>query len=552
QPPAAPPQPPVPPAAPPQPPVPPTAPAGPAVPPPGQPAYGYPQPQGYGYPQQGAPGPYGAPTAPMQAAQPTPPAGGGSQKKTQLMIIGAAALAVVLIVAGGLWYASGDGGGNEPEAKGGSTGASSPAAGTGSEKVPASTKSRPLFNQPSPAPDDLVSVPGSWLTDSVYAKTDIGKVVGYNLVDGGKKWELPFPGEICGATKHVSDNKTAVLFRATQSTPENKYPQCTEVGVIDLNAGKLLWQGNAKGTATGDKPADLEEVTLSGQTVAAAGLRGGAAWNLADGKSLWAPKLEADNCHDEGYAGGEALAVIRKCGSIGNQTVLAQSLDPKTGAVTASYKLSEGIEDASIISTKPLVVAADVGKTAKNATGISDLFVIDAKGELKARISTASGNLGGKCSITYVEKCTNIVVGNGKVYVPSIEHQGGDPTYPGRTNELLSFDLETGKQTNDKADAGERYTIYPLRMDGPNVIAYKVPPYDKGGQVVSIDGTTMKETLLMQNPADKASRALETAYSPDYSEYRYHNGKLFMARTNVRKPYSPGDQEYLFASWTAG
>ncbi|MEW2414163.1 PQQ-binding-like beta-propeller repeat protein [Streptomyces sp. NPDC046866] len=554
-PPAAPQQPPLPPAAPQQPPAPPAAPpapAGPAGPQQAQPAYGYPQ-QGYGYPQQGAPGPYGAPTAPMQAAQPmaAPPAGGGNQKKTQLMIIGAAALAVVLIVAGGLWYASGDGGGSEPEAKGGSTATNTPAGGGGSEKVPASTKSRPLFNQPSPTPDDIVSVPGSWLTDSVYVKTDIGKVVGYNLVDGGKKWELPFPGEICGATKHVSDNKSAVLFRAVQPTPENKYPQCTEVGVIDLNAGKLVWQGNAKGSATGDKPADLEEVTISGQTVAAAGLRGGAAWNLADGKPLWGPKLDADNCHDEGYAGGEALAVIRKCGSIGNQTVLAQSLDAKTGAVTASYKLSEGVEDASIISTKPLVVAADVGKTAKNATGISDLFVVDAKGELKARISMASGNLGGKCSVTYVEKCTNIVVGNGKVYVPSIPHQGGDSDL-GRTNELLSFDLETGKQTNDKADAGERYTIYPLRMDGPNVIAYKVPPYDKGGQVVSIDGTTMKETLLMQNPGDKASRTVETAYSPDYSEIRYHNGKLFLARTNVRKPYSPGEQEYLFASYTAG
>ncbi|WP_405762027.1 PQQ-binding-like beta-propeller repeat protein [Streptomyces sp. NBC_00045] len=560
-PPAAPQQPPAPQGAPQQPPVPPTVPAGPAVPPQGQPAYGYPQ-QGYGYPQQqqptpgtAVPPPYGAPTAPMQAAQPPAPAGpggGGNEKRTQLMIVGAALLAIVLIIAGGFWYVSddGDGGGGSPTANG-STGGDKPAGGTsGSEKAPANTKSKPLFNQPNPTPEEVVTVAGSWLTDSTYVKSDVAKVVGYNTVDGGKKWEVPLPGELCGATKHVSDNKTAIIFRPTKPTPENKYPACTEVGVIDLAAGKLLWSSNAKGATTGDKPASYYEVTLSGQTVAAGGTSGGAAWNLADGKSLWTPKVDGEGCYDSGYAGGEALGVIRKCGRGDNQTLYAQTLDPATGAQTASYKLSPGIEWASIVSTKPLIVAADVGKTAKNATGVSDLFVVDPKGELKARISLASGNFGGKCGGTEVEKCSGFVVGNGKVYLPSIEHQGKEAA--GRTNELLSFDLETGKQTTDRADAGERYTMFPLRMDGANIIAYKVPPYDKGGQVVSIDGTTMKETVLMENPAEKTSRSAETAFSPDYSEYRYHNGKLFISRTTARKPYSDkGDPEYLFVSFSA-
>ncbi|MET9886602.1 PQQ-binding-like beta-propeller repeat protein [Streptomyces sp. NPDC006430] len=547
------------------PPVPPTAPqpptvaAQPAAPPPGQSAYGYPQ-QGYGYPQQqqqqpgaGVPSPFGAPGAPMQAQPPAGGPGGGNDKRTQLMIVGAALLAIVLIVAGGFWYVSGDDGGDgkQPSANGTGTADNKPPAGPpGSEKAPANTKSKPLFKQPSPTPEDVVTVAGSWLTDSTYIKSDVAKVVGYNLVDGGKKWEVPFPGELCGATKHVTDNKSAVLFRATQSTPENKYPACTEVGVIDLNAGKLLWSGNAKGATTGDKPASYYEVTISGQTVAAGGSNGGAAWNLADGKSLWTPKVDGEGCYDSGYAGGEALGVIRKCGRSSSQTLYAQTLDPATGAPTASYKLSPGIEWASIVSTKPLVVAADVGKTAKNASGVSDLFVVDPKGELKTRISLASGNFGGKCASTEVEKCSGFVFGNGKVYLPSIEHQG--QAAAGRTNELLSFDLETGKQTTDRADAGERYTMFPLRMDGSNIIAYKEPPYDKGGQIVSIDGTTMKETVLMENPADKASQRAETAYSPEYSEYRYHNGKLFISRTTVRKPYSDkADPEYLFISFGA-
>ncbi|MGZ9931387.1 outer membrane protein assembly factor BamB family protein [Streptomyces sp. NC-S4] len=537
----------------------PVPPSEPAAPQPAQPAYGYPQTgPGYGYPQQpGTPSPYGAPGgAPVPAPQPPAAAPAtGNAKRTQLTIVGAAVLAIALIVGGGLWYTSGDGDGDSgnkadsnPSASPGNDKPGDYVAGT--EKVPGNTKSKPLLNLPSPVPADLAVVAGSWLTDSTYIKSDVAKVVGYNLVDGGKKWELPFPGELCGATKHVSENKAAVLFKAAMPTPENKYVQCTEVGVIDLESGKLVWSGNAKSATGGDKPVTFSNVTLSGKTVAAAGIStGGAAWNLADGKSLWLPKVDGEGCRDVGYAGGEALAAIRKCGQSPNYTLFGQLLDPATGAPTASYKLSQGIEDAYIVATKPLIVAADVGKTAKNATGISDLFVVDPKGELKARIPLASGDFGGKCG-SEVEKCTNMVVGNGRLYLPSYEHQG--QTSSGRTNELLSFDLETGKQTTDRADAGERYTMFPLRMDGSNIIAYKNPPYDKGGQVVSIDSRTMKETVLMENPEEKMSRRAETGYSPEYSEYRYRGGKFFISRTTVSKPYSDkADPEYLFVSFTA-
>ncbi|MFF4430275.1 PQQ-binding-like beta-propeller repeat protein [Streptomyces sp. NPDC001513] len=558
---------------------PPAPPAGPPAPPAGPPApaqqpaaYGYPQTgPGYGYPQQpgtpppfGAPGtppPYGAPGAPSSfgsAGAPAPaaqgPAGGGNDKRTQLMIVGAALLAIVLIVGGGLWYTSGDGdgGGKTDTADSGpdkpGDDKSQPGAG-GSEKVPSNVKSKVLVNQPSPTPDEMVQVPGSWLTDSTYVKSDVYKIVGYNVVDGGKKWEVPLPGELCGASRHVTDNKTAVIFRPTKPTPEVKYPACTEVGVIDLAAGKLLWTGQAKGATSGDKPVSYYEVTVSGQTVAAGGPSGGAAWSLADGKSLWLPKVDGEGCRDVGYGGGEALAVIRRCGQSSNQTLYAQALDPNTGAPQYSYKLSAGIETAGIVSTKPLIVSADVGKTAKNASGVSDLFVIDNAGQLKTHISLSSGTFGGECH-TEVERCSGMIVGNGKLYLPSYEHQGKDAY--GKTNELLSFDLETGKQTTDRADAGERYKLYPLRMDGSNVIAYKEPPYDKGGQIVSIDGKTMKETVLMENPSDKTTQRIETAYSPNYHEYRYHNGKLFLARTSVKKPYSAtSDPEFIFTSFSA-
>ncbi|WP_371616238.1 PQQ-binding-like beta-propeller repeat protein [Streptomyces sp. NBC_00454] len=569
---ATPPVPPVPPAmpsAPPQQPAqPPTVPVGqpaagapPAAPAPGapgaqpaEPAYGYPQ-AAYGYPQEQQPA-----TTPMYAAQPAGAAGGagsggGNEVRTQLMIVGAAVLAIVLIVAGGFWYTSGDGkdGGTQPVADGTSspgTGGDKPGAG-GSEKVPASTKSKTLVNLPMPPSDDIVQIPGSWVTDSTYVKSDVSKVVGYNLADGAKKWETPLNANVCGASRFSSDNKAAILFDAALPTADKKYQPCNQVGVIDLISGKLLWSATAKSQTGGDKPVTFGEITVSGQTVAAGGTSGGAAWNLADGKPLWAPKTDTDNCEDMGYGGGPALAVIRRCGQYPNYTMYAQALDPATGAQKSSYKLSAGIEYGKIVSTKPLIVAADVNNTAKNASGVSDLFVIDDGGQLKAHIPLTSGNYAMKCGSTEVEDCRLAIVGNGKLYLPTEDHKG--KAEYGDTNELVSFDLETGKQTADRADAGERYTMIPLRMDGSNVIAYKVPPYDGGGQVVSIDGKTMKETLLMQNPSTKESQRAESQYLPDSGEFLFHNGRLFIARTAVMmKSTVVTDPYYSFVSFATG
>ncbi|MER5761425.1 hypothetical protein [Streptomyces sp. NPDC002082] len=556
------------------PPVPPAMPAGPPPPPPaqppaqppaaqpptvpagqpaGQPSYGYPQ-ESYGYPQQ-QPQPV---TAPMYAAQsPAVPAGGGgggNEVRTQLLIVGAALLAIVLIVGSGFWYVSGDdkGSDKQPVADGSaSPGGDKAPGGGGTEKAPAKTKSKTLVNVPMPESAEIVRIPGSWLTDTTYAKSDMGKVVGYNVADGAKKWEIPLEANVCAASRWVSDNKTAILFDEALPTAEKKFQPCNQVGVIDLNAGKLLWKTSLKTQGGGDKPIQFMEVTVSGQTVAAGGLYGGAAWNLADGTSLWKPKVDADDCQDLGYGGGPALAVIRRCGRYGSYAMSAQSLDPVTGAPKSSYKLPAGLEDAGIVSTKPLIVAADINHTSKNAIGVSDLFVLDDAGQLKTRIPLTSGNYKPECG-TEVEDCTNMVVGNGKLYLPSDEHKGTTTDY-GRTNEIVSFDLETGKLTTDRADAGERYTIYPMRMDGSNLIAYKVPPYDGGGQVVSIDGKSMKETVLMQNPANKESQRAESQFLPESGEFRYGNGKLFIARNAVMsKSTVATDPYYSFVSFTTG
>ncbi|MER5550209.1 PQQ-binding-like beta-propeller repeat protein [Streptomyces sp. NPDC002793] len=551
----------------------------PQAPPPGQPptqpGYGFPQGQqpptqpGYGFPQAPPPGGpgmapqqgYGYPTAPMQPQYPGPQQGGGKKFTTQMQIIVAAAVAVVLIVGGGIFYASSgsDEKGKQGEASSAGTGGEAKGgegAGLdgGTEKAPADTKSKVGFQLPHPKVTDTTTVHGSWVTDKAYVKTGVYEIVGYDLAKGTKLWSVPLTGQLCAASRHMSkDYKTAIAFQDGKPSAEDKYPSCTQIGALDLATGKLMWSKSVTSAASGDEPIRFGEVTLSGTTVAAGGTSGGAAFNLANGAELWKPKADANNCYDMGYGGGDALAVVRKCGTYDNRQLTIQALNPSTGAPLSSYDMPPGVEYASIVSTKPLVVAADVGDTAGDGSSISDFFSIDAAtGKLIVRISADADKYAGDCGSTEVEQCGSLAVGNNKLYVPTEEHDGGGEF--GDTNEIVAFDLTTGKLVGGRADAGDDYTLTPLRMDGSNVIAYKQPPYDKGGQVVSIDGSTFEETVLMVNPDDEAIRDAETSFSFDYAEFIYEKGRLFISEKMVSEPRDPSnsldDKQYLVVSFT--
>ncbi|MFE9823631.1 PQQ-binding-like beta-propeller repeat protein [Streptomyces sp. NPDC005791] len=539
--------------------------------PPQNPAYGYPQAPppgqpptqpGYGFPQAPPPGQqgYGYPTAPMQPQYPGPHQGGGKKFTTQTQIIVAAVVAVVLIVGGGVFYASGgsdDGkqdeassaGTNGGEGKGGE----GAGPGGGTEKAPADTKSKVGFQLPHPKVTDTTAVFGSWVTDKAYVKSGVYEIVGYDIAKGTKLWSIPLTGQVCAASRHMSkDYKTAIAFQDAKPSAADKYPSCTQVGALDLATGKLMWSKSVTSASSGDEPVRFGEVTLSGTTVAAGGTSGGAAFNLANGAELWKPKADADNCYDMGYGGGEALAVVRKCGSYDTPQLTVQALNPSTGAPLSSYSMPAGVEYASIVSTKPLVVAADVGETAGDGSSISDFFSIDAAtGKLIVRISADADKYAAECGSTEVEQCGSLAVGNNRIYVPTEEHEGGGEY--GDTNEIVAFDLTTGKLVGGRADAGDRYTLTPLRMDGSDVIAYKQPPYDKGGQIVSIDGSTFEETVLMVNPDDEAVVDAETSFSVDYAEFIYEKGRLFISERMVSEPSksgSPDDKQFLVVSFS--
>ncbi|MEU8973136.1 PQQ-binding-like beta-propeller repeat protein [Streptomyces monashensis] len=572
--------------------APPAPPAPPVQQPQPQPGYGYPQqPEpGYGYPQQapapqppqpgygypgaqpaaapyGAPGaqnPYAQPTQPMQGAQPgygypgqpqtvpMPPApAGGGRNNTGLFIVVAAVVAIALIVGGGIWYASSSGGDGKKSdtasASGGKngtggTGGTSGSGGTGDakEKVPADPASSVLFQVPMPKTDDLVSTPGSWLTDKVYAKSGIAEVVGYDPATGAERWTIKLPGPVCQASEHVGANDMTAIAYQPKMPAKNSFAGCTQIAAIDLDAGKKLW---TKTVNSGDSPISFDNMTVAQHTVAVGSTSGGAALDLDSGKLLWQPKTD-DTCYDAGYGGGAKLVAVRKCGDFGSQQLHIQNIDPRSGKVIADYTMDSGIDYASVVSTDPLVVAAQAGADSKSL----EYFSLDDKtGKLLAHISAPTDTYGGRCETTTVESCKEIVVGGGKLYLPTAEHDGNGEL--GSTNEIVSFDLTTGKPTGQRVEAGDGYKLSPLRMDGPNLLAYKRPPYNKGGQIVSIEGVASKSTELLENPSAQDVRNAETSMLPDSAEILFGNGRLFMSAVFANKPYAGAGKQYLVTAF---
>ncbi len=494
-----------------------------------------PQPPGYGYPGQqrpsGSRGPYGQQPGQPGYGQP----GTGSSPVTAIRsrpcriaarsrasraaarsstrswpIIVAAVVAIALIIGGGVWYASS---GDERQARTTPPApAAAPAARTttngGTEPPAARRRCRPTpaprsssrSRRPRSKNDSTVVVSGSWLTDKAYAKSGIAEIVGYDPDKGSKQWTIPLAGPVCQASqpRHRRQpdgdrlpardaDQGRALARAAARSP-----------LIDLDAGKKLWTKTVK---TGDQPISFDNVTSAANTVAVGSTSGGAAFDIAPASSCGA-RSRATPATTPGTAAARSWSRCASAAPTTSAQLHIQTIDPKSGKVISEYKMAEGIEYASIVSTDPLVVAADVGDSAGDGSGISDFFSIDNKtGKLRTRISVPGEQFAARCDgITRSRTATGSPSARtGCTCRPRSTTAAGEYS---QTNEIVAFDLATGKQTGQRADAGDGYTISPLRMDGGNLIAYKRPPYDKGGQIVSIDGGQLQADEAAGEPGD--------------------------------------------------
>ena len=511
---------------------------GPPGPPgqPGQPGYGYPGGQQYGG--------YQPPTVPQQVVTSS---GGGTGRKInpQVAIIVSALVAIALIIGGGVWYSqSHSDGKDEASSSGGASGGGDGKDGKGDqgtggeEKVPSNTNARVLVQVPAPeVPKDAVyHVEGSWLWKDVYAKAGLDKIVGYDTSTGKESWTMPLDGQSCAGSPEVTeDGIAAVVYKPRKTPKKNDYEKCSKISAFNLKTGEKLW---SKQVPYGGDKAAYEEVSISGNTVAAGGgTDGGAAFDLKSGKLLWAPQ-NSDTCKDLGYRGGEQLVAVRRCGSYTDPKLSIQLLDAANGKPKWSYKIPSGIDNAKLISTKPVVVGVNSGEI--TSSGVTDVFSLDDSGKLKTKITLEDGRYIHNCGVGKAHDCHGIVAGGNKLYVPTKEHKG-NAEY-GDTNEVEVFDLTTGKLVS-KIDAGEQYTMFPLRMDGSNLLVYKDGPYDKGSQVATVDSNN-KSTLLLETPASKPVLNALMSMVPHRAEVWYGDGHLFLAKKLISRPITEGSTSY--------
>ncbi|QDQ13649.1 hypothetical protein [Streptomyces spectabilis] len=200
------------------------------------------------------------------------------------------------------------------------------------------------------------------------------EISGYPLAGGKAAWEVPWAGEICRSSPTpTKDGKVAVVFQNDKKDPS----VCTEVGVVDIEQGKLLWR--KQGVDASGTSAMFDEVTIGGGTVAAAGTGASAGWKL-DGTPLWKPSDEP--CDTVGHAGDETrLVAVRDCGDTDSPRPKVETVDPGTRAVKSTFALPHGTAYVHVVSVDPLVLAAEHGEHSETGARFeSDRRLLSAGG----------------------------------------------------------------------------------------------------------------------------------------------------------------------------
>ncbi|MET9364514.1 PQQ-binding-like beta-propeller repeat protein [Streptomyces sp. NPDC006632] len=489
-------------------------------------------------PPPGAPTEFGPPPAafgpvvpPMPTAPPTSVSLPKVRRARQWPAFALIAVGIALVLGSGTVYLTSGGAGAKGGPTAGAAEGTSKGAGSGEQGPPPEGKL--LFHQFAPKAISATDrVAGEWATDKVYAKAGFKDITGYDRASGAQLWKLPLPTPECATTlQSTADGVTVIAYDDEKKPTFEGTGVCSNIAAFNITTGKMLWHTSTpvygiSADGTGDAHLFVQEIAISGGTAAAGSATdGGAAWDIATGKLLWKPTAGADNCRDDGYAGGPALVAVRRCGDVDRPSLSVQTLDPATGQPLSTYKVSSAFRDVHVLSAKPLVIGGYPGGDSSGAK-VSDIYSVDATGKELAHITIPDEKYAIDCKLE-VGTCLGPLAGGGKLFLPTAEHANVSPDVPGHTNEFVAFDLATGQPAPGRVDAGDGGKLFPIRMDGDNVIALRTPPVYGHGEVVRIEGATMKKTVLMQLPNDDKvfNRAIEI--------YDYRNDDLLYDRDRL-------------------
>ncbi|GCB45584.1 PQQ-binding-like beta-propeller repeat protein [Streptomyces sp. NL15-2K] len=448
-----------------------------------------------------------------------------------------AAVAVVLCAGGALmWSGSGD---RPSDDKPSATRQAPDDIRETTEKVPSSPEGRLMIehdeeNLSKSTDANPRYAPGTWATDKILAKGVATRIEGYNIaLDADEMaWTLKLGGHICATSRHVTaDGRTAVVIQPPQPKGSEKDGVCDQVVFFDLNTGKKLWQ--KKMPAANTAYVTNTNLTLTKGVVAVAWGRGSVAYDMKNGTQLW-NSTTTSKCEDKAFAGGRALLALLSCGELPDTTYQVQKLEPRTGKVQWTHRVASGVQTVYLPSSDPPVLAVAAGDSV-----VTDLISLDGEGKNVATISLTGYDA--KCGARYFalsyfgtfENCDGVVVGRTQAYVMSKEDLGTEQV----DDWIIAFDLKSGK-TAGKFDGRDLQMVYPLRMNGDELLIYRRGSGNIGpAAVVSWNPRTDKETpyLFFTLPEDDEFKLSD----PEQSDIIFEKGRVFFAKRELVR-----DDEY--------
>lgn len=409
------------------------------------------------------------------------------------------------------------------------------------EEPPATAKGQMAFrfSVDDMSPGEQYETPGTWATDKILAKGINRTLVGFKMGDdastGDETWRTPLAGPICGVTRHVTvQGRTAVLHRA-KNDPE---ALCNRVAFVDIDTGEKVWEKQYP-TSENIFGQDATSVSMTRGTVAVTWGDGSAAYDMDTGDRLWKKKSVSD-CDHQGVAGGRGLLMVLSCSHTKDVTYQVQKLNPRTGYASWTYQVADGVKGVNLLSAEPVVVALAAGDNA-----VTHLISLDDHGKRRATIGLEDGRYVVNCFTATgshaVDDCPSTVVSDDQVFVMSREDPHGDMI--NNANRIVSFDLATGK-TVKKFESGSDQLLYPLRMSGDQLLAYRessdhISPMG----LVSLDPRTGKETpyFFFGLPVEGWTLA-----SIELSDIVVQDGRIFFGSRQASGPSAEKKKEW---SW---
>ncbi|MFF3091851.1 PQQ-binding-like beta-propeller repeat protein [Streptomyces nojiriensis] len=497
--------------------------------------------QGYGFPPQGE-NPYAQqpayppqpPTMPQQVVGPGGPGSGpgaGPKKKTVLLIAASVAAALVL---GGVGYVAFSGDDKDPkpvaqeptDAKPSGSPSVDKGDGNGdggaqqtdlnSGRKQGEDKVLWLKTTKIDGPGMGVDAAGQWVVGDTVVKTLWKNLTGYSVTDGKEKWTLPFPAQICSVAPQVTaEGRTVVMYR----DGEGENTSCTQLRVVDLKTGKEVWSKEVPKEGLFDI---FTSPTLSmiGDTVTVS--RGGnaSAFKISNGDKLFASPV-GDGCNPDSYEAGNGKMIALVTCTDEDSTAEVHGIDPVTGAKGWVYRLPAKFKVTSIYSVNPTVIDIGDEKTKQRS-----IVVLGPDGKQTATLAGEGGFAVG-CGDTGLFRslatCPSAVVDANTLYLPTAAGTG-------KTNEIVAFDLATGKD-KWRVPAGDKRTLTPLKAVNGQLIAYRKADEEQGGEVLSIPAAGGTPTALLRHPAAPAAPIERTFTLPKLD---YVDGRFFISSTHLR------------------